>query len=28
VVGDRVVVRVTGVDPFKQQIDFGLIAKQ
>ncbi len=28
VVGDRVVVRVTGVDPFKQQIDFGLVAKQ
>ena len=28
VVGDRVVVRVAGVDPFKQQIDFGLIAKQ
>ncbi len=28
VVGDRVVVRVAGVDPFKQQIDFGLITKQ
>jgi len=28
VVGDGVVVRVAGVDPFKQQIDFGLIAKQ
>jgi ribonuclease R len=28
VVGDRVVVRVKGVDAFKQQIDFGLIAKQ
>jgi ribonuclease R len=27
VVGDRIVVRVAGVDPFKQQIDFGLIAK-
>jgi ribonuclease R len=28
VVGDRVVVRVAGVDPFKQQIDFDLITKQ
>ncbi len=28
VVGDRIVVRVAGVDPFKQQIDFGFIAKQ
>jgi ribonuclease R len=28
VVGDRVVVRVVGVDPFKQQIDFNLITKQ
>jgi ribonuclease R len=27
-VGDRIVVRVMGVDPFKQQIDFGFIAKQ
>jgi ribonuclease R len=27
-VGDRVVVRVAGVDPFKQQIDFGLVTKQ
>jgi ribonuclease R len=28
VVGDRVVVRVAGVDPFKQQIDFDLITKR
>jgi ribonuclease R len=28
VVGDRVVVRIAGVDPFKQQIDFAFLAKQ
>ena len=27
-VGDRVVVRVARVDPFRQRIDFGFVAKE